>query len=217
MIRDAVMALPVEPGPPRLVLIGYSKGTPDLLDALVSHPEIRPRIAAVVSIAGAVGGSAVADEASESMADMMRFFPGAKCDKGDDEAVASLRPSVRKAWLAEHPLPADVRFYSVVTLPDEARISRILKPTYRQLEKVDARNDSQLIYTDQILPAGTLLGFVNADHWAVALPIARSHPWIGSLLVNHNDYPREALLEAILRFVEEDLGSRQEPRTTPPP
>ena len=34
-IRDAIMAMPAEPGPPRLVLIGYSKGAPDILEAVV--------------------------------------------------------------------------------------------------------------------------------------------------------------------------------------
>jgi hypothetical protein len=208
MIRDEIMAMPEEPGPPRLVLIGYSKGTPDILDAIVSYPEIRPHIAAVVSVAGAVGGSNVAEDASEGMADMMRFFPGAECDKGDDQAVASLRRDVRRQWMAENPLPSDMLFYSVVTLPDEARISRVLKPTYWQLSKLDLRNDSQVFYYDQIIPNGSLLAFVNADHWAVVLPIKRSHSIVGSLLVNHNDYPREALLEAILRFVEEDLDAR---------
>ena len=67
--------------------------------------------------------------------------------------------------------------------------------------------DGQLFYQDEIVPTSTLLGFMNADHWAIALPIARAHPWIGGLFVNHNDYPREALLEAILRFVEEDLAA----------
>jgi hypothetical protein len=207
-IRDAIMAGPADPGPPRLVLIGYSKGAPDILEAVVSFPEIRDRIAAVVSVAGAVGGSPIAEDSSESLADLMRFFPGATCDVGDEAAVASLRPDVRKTWLAEHPLPPDVPFYSVVTLPDAARISRILKPTYRKLARLDPRNDSQVIYLDQVVPDSTLLGFMNADHWAIALPIARSHPWIGSLFLNHNDYPREALLEAVLRFVEEDLDSR---------
>lgn len=51
------------------------------------------------------------------------------------------------------------------------------------------------------------MGFLNADHWAVAVPINRSHPAVSKTLVNHNDYPREALLEAVLRFVEEDLAS----------
>jgi hypothetical protein len=42
-IRDAIMAMPEEPGPPRLVLIGYSKGAPDVLEAIVRYPEIRGR------------------------------------------------------------------------------------------------------------------------------------------------------------------------------
>ena len=29
-IRDAILAMPEEPGPPRLVLVGYSKGAPDI-------------------------------------------------------------------------------------------------------------------------------------------------------------------------------------------
>jgi hypothetical protein len=46
---------------------------------------------------------------------------------------------------------------------------------------------------------------VNADHWAVSVAIARSHPVVGSTLVTRSDYPREALAEAVLRFIEEDL------------
>ncbi len=63
-----------------------------------------------------------------------------------------------------------------------------------------------MIYADQIVPGSTLLGFLNADHWAVVLPIGRSHRLIGETLVDHNDYPREALLEALLRYVAEDLA-----------
>jgi hypothetical protein len=37
------------------------------------------------------------------------------------------------------------------------------------------------------------------------VPIARTHPTLAATFVAHNDYPREALLEAVLRFVEEDL------------
>jgi hypothetical protein len=206
LIRDAIMAMSEEAGPPRLVLMGYSKGAPDILEALVNYPEIRPRIAAVVSAAGAVGGSLLAEGATESQADMVRHFPGATCGAGDQDAVQSLRIGVRRQWLREHPLPSGIRYYSLVTLPDRERISRILSPSYDKLAKVDARNDSQVIYSDEFIPGSTLLGFVNADHWAIALPISRSHPWVGSMFVSHNDYPREALLEAVLRYVEEDLG-----------
>ena len=53
------------------------------------------------------------------------------------------------------------------------------------------------------------MGYVNADHWAVALPIARSHWFIASVFVTENDYPREAMAEALLRFIEEDLDARE--------
>jgi pimeloyl-ACP methyl ester carboxylesterase len=207
-IRDAIMAMPGEAGPPRIVLFGYSKGTPDVLEAVVRYPELQQRVAAVVSIAGAVGGSPLANDAKQGQADLLRHWPKARCDSGDGGAVESLRPEVRKMWLAQNPLPAAIRYYSVVTLPDPGRISNIVEPTYRKLSKIDPRNDSQVIYSDQIIPGSTLVGFLNADHWAVNVPIDRAHAVIGSTLVNHNDYPREALLEALLRYVEEDLSAR---------
>ena len=64
-----------------------------------------------------------------------------------------------------------------------------------------------MIFYDQIVPGSVLVGYVNADHWALAVPIARSHVMVGALFVNRNDYPREALMEALLRFIEEDLAS----------
>jgi hypothetical protein len=50
------------------------------------------------------------------------------------------------------------------------------------------------------------MAYINADHWALAVPIARTHSIVGSLFVTQNAYPREALAEAVLRFVEEDLA-----------
>jgi len=204
-IRDAIMDMSPPEGGPRVVLIGYSKGAPDILEAVVAYPEIRARIAAVVSAAGAVGGSPLANDAEQYQADLMRHFPGATCTPGDGGAVQSLRPAVRKAWLAQHPLPDEVHFYSLVTFPQQERISSILKSSYDKLARIDSRNDSQVIFYDQVIPGSTLLGYVNADHWALAVPIARTHPTIGALFVTQNAYPREALTEAILRFVEEDL------------
>jgi hypothetical protein len=209
-IRDALLALPkVEGALPRIVLVGYSKGAPDIMEALVAYPEIRDRVAAFVSAAGAVGGSALANDATESQVNMLQHFPGAKCQPGDGKSVESLRPATRKKWLSEHTLPADVPYYSLVTLPQPERISRALGSSYKKLSRIDGRNDSQVIFYDQLLPDSKLLGYVNADHWALAVPITRVHTTVGSLLVTHNDYPREALLEAILRFIEEDQpGSR---------
>jgi hypothetical protein len=206
-LRDAIMAMDAPAGAPRLVLVGYSKGAPDILEAVVSYPEIRPRIAAIVSAAGAVGGSPLANDAEQYQADLLRHFPDATCTSGDGGGVESLRTSTRKAWLAEHPLPPDVPYYSFVTLPQPDRISSILSSSYDKLSRIDARNDSQVIFYDEVIPGSVLGGYINADHWAIAVPIARTHSTIGSLFVTQNAYPREALMEAILRFVEEDLAT----------
>jgi pimeloyl-ACP methyl ester carboxylesterase len=210
-IRDYIEALPPELAEREIVLIGYSKGAPDILEAMVNYPELHPRIAAVISVAGAVGGSPLANTADQKDLNIMQHFPGSDCSEGDGGALDSLRPSTRRTWLAENPLPPDVPYYSVVTYPHPDRISSVLGSTYRKLSKVDARNDSQVIYYDQMIPNGTLVGFVNADHWAVAVPIGRGHTFLGKTFVDKNDYPREALFEALLRFIEEDLELRARP------
>jgi hypothetical protein len=207
-IRDTILAMPLRSHERRLVLIGYSKGAPDILQAVVDYPEIRGRVAAVVSAAGVIGGSPLANSAKQSQVDLLRFWPGAKCREGDEQAVNSLRPGVRRAWLAHNPLPQDFPYYSVVTYPDPARISAVLRTSYHKLGKIDARNDSQMIFYDEVIPRSTLTAYVNCDHWALAVPMNRTHPVIGVLLTTKNAYPREALLEAVLRYVEEDLNNR---------
>lgn len=206
-VRDAVMAHPEGSAPVRIVLIGYSKGAVDALEALVQYPEIRSRVVAVVSAAGSIGGSPLANEADQSLAELLQYFPESKCGPGDGGGIASLRPAARRAWLAEHPLPTGVRYYSIVTFPNPARISLALLPSYRKLAQVDGRNDGQMVFYDQVIPGSQLIAYVNADHWALAVPIARSHAMIGALLVTQNAYPREALAEAVLRYVEEDLST----------
>jgi len=205
-IRDAIMGMMPSNKEPDLVLIGYSKGAPDMLEALVYYPEIRERIAAVVSIAGAVGGTPLANDATLSQLDLLRLWPDARCVEGDGGAMESLRPSVRKSWLAENSLPDSLSYFSLVTYPEPERISSVLHYSYKKLSRIDARNDSQLIFYDQVVPSSTLLGFANADHWALAVPIARSHPKVGSIFADQNQYPREAMFEAILRFIEEQLA-----------
>ena len=207
-IRDGILALNLPSADRRLVLVGYSKGVPDILEAIVKYPEIRTHLAAVVSAAGAVGGSPLANSAKESDANLLQHWPGARCAKSDGHAVESLRPNVRQNWLAQNPLPRDIPYYSVVTFPDPSRISSVLRGSYDKLSKIDARNDSQLLFYDQVIPGSSLVAYVNADHWAIGVPVDRTHPWITSMFATQNAYPREALAEALLRFVEEDLPAQ---------
>jgi len=204
-IRDAIMEHSEELEPGQLVLIGYSKGAPDLLQAVVSYPEFHSYIAGVVSVAGAVGGSPLANSASESDLNLLKYFPESECSGGDGHAVESLRPAVRRQWLQENPLPESLRYYSLVTFPEPDRISSVLKTTHKKLAAIDPRNDSQVIIYDQIIPRSTLMGYLNADHWAISVPILEEHPFIGKHFVDKNDYPRQAVFEAVMRFIEEDL------------
>ena len=201
-------ALPAEDLARPLILMGYSKGTPDILEALVRYPRLAQNVTAVLSLAGSVKGSPLADEASQGQANLLTHVPGSTCDKGDEGAVDSLRTEVRQTWLAANPLPDTPRYYSVVTYPDYDRVSWGLRKSYRALSRVDARNDTQVVIYDQMIPQSTLVAFINADHWAIAVPVTRKHGFIGSTFVNHNDYPREAMLEALLRYIEEDLAER---------
>jgi hypothetical protein len=109
----------------------------------------------------------------------------------------------RIAWLADHPLPRDRTYFSVAAFTDRAHVSRPLEQSYRELSRIDPRNDGQVIATDAIIPGSHLLGYLNADHWAVALPLAHNSPKLRSVFAGRNDYPREILLEAIVRLVEE--------------
>ena len=204
-IRDGIAALPAKFDDYSILLIGYSKGAPDILQAIVQYPELGERVVAVISLAGAIGGSPLANAADQKDLNLIRRFPGANCSEGDGGAMDSLRPATRRSWLAHNPLPDNIAYYSLVTYPSPDRVSSVLGSSYRKISQVDARNDSQVIYYDQIIPGSTLLGFLNADHWAVAVPIARIHSFIGTAFADKNDYPREAMVEAVFRFIEEDL------------
>lgn len=208
MINDYVAGLSGRDAQRRLILLGYSKGSPDILTAIVEYPELAKRVDAVISLAGAVGGSPLSEEATQAKANMLTVLPGSRCEEedGDNDAVNSLRPDVRRAWLKANPLPQDIRYYSVITFPEPDRVSWALKNSYVLLGETDIRNDTQLVIFDQFIPGSKVAAVVNADHWAIAVPIARSHAILGDTLVNKNDFPREAFMEALLRYVEEDIA-----------
>jgi hypothetical protein len=199
-----------------LVLVGYSKGLPDIFSFLTNYPDLSRRVTAVVSYSGAVWGSALAEGANEKQLRWLTRVPGAECEKKDALALEALMPTNRKQWFAEHTLPEHIRYYSVVSFPDPDNISNGLKGSHIKLGQLqDARNDSQLVFYDQVIPGSTLLGFFNADHWAMAVPIARQHRVSQALFADKNDFPREIALEAILRYIEEDLLTRNDVSTMP--
>jgi len=207
-IKNHVMNLSEQEKHRPIILIGYSKGAADVLQAVTMHPELRERVVAVISVAGAVGGSPLANAARQSHLNLLSYIPMSGCEMGDNKAIESLHTENRQRWLAENPLPGNIRYYSVISYPESDRISFGLKPSHGKLSEFDSRNDGQLIFYHQLIPASTLLAFVNADHWAMSIPVARQKLFNRISFANKNEYPREVLLEAILRFVEEDLNGQ---------
>ena len=198
-IADYLDAWPVWPDAP-LVLIGYSKGTIDILQFLVDFPAQAQQVDAVVSVAGSVGGSPLADEFKGLYEFLFSHLPSGHCPPGDGDVVQSLRTDARDAWLRDNELPAAIDYYSIAAFTTRDRVARSLVIAWETLLKYQRRNDGQLLVHDALIPGSTLLGYLDADHWAVALDIEDESP-----LLAHRDeeaeFPHLALLHAILRQV----------------
>lgn len=195
---------PADPGLP-LVLVGYSKGTTDILQFLVDYPARAAAVDAVVSIAGAVGGSPLADRFGGLYNLTLSHLPTGRCEKGDGDVVDSLRTDVRRPWLAEHELPDHVRYYSLTAFTVRDRVARALVSPWKMLLKLDRRNDGQLLPRDTLLPDSTVLGYLNADHWAVAMRLEDDLEFFAARR-DGTPFPHTALLQAILRYVGEDAA-----------
>ena len=188
----------------RVILLGYSKGAVDILQFLLDEPVLASRVGAVVSVAGPIYGSPLADQGAWWYRHFLRNAFADKCDPGDGGVVDSLRPAERAAWMHSHGLPPHVKYFSIAAFTTEAHLSRGLKLTWEMLGGPQHRNDGQVVAGDAVIPSSVLLGFVNADHWDVALPLERQFPRLASR-PDARQFPRGALLDAILMYVAEAL------------
>lgn len=190
---------PVQPDIP-LVLVGYSKGTSDILQFLVDFPGHASKVAAIVSVAGSVGGSPLAATFDGLYDFLFSHLPSGHCPPGDGEVVDSLRTDVRDQWLHDNELPSHVRYYSLGAFTTHDRIARALVPSWKSLLKHGRRNDGQLLVHDALIPGSTLLGYLDADHWAVALDIEDESPLLAHRKTDAQ-FPHLALLQAVLQQV----------------
>lgn len=140
-------------------------------------------------MAGVINGTPVADKYAETYANWFKNIPSKECEPGDGGVLKSLKRSVQFPWMAVNPLPQNVRYYSLVAFPHRDNIQPGLLLTYDLLRSIGPRNDGQVIFYDQVIPGSSLLGYINLDHWAVAVPVkektasfawevASSHPHV---------------------------------------
>src|SRR4030095_8406030 len=99
----------------RAVLWGYAKGAVDVVEALATFPELAPRVAALVSVAGPITGSPICDDFAPWQRAGIASGASPFCGGGRG-AIGSLRREERRAFLARAQLPASVRYFSVIAM-----------------------------------------------------------------------------------------------------
>ena len=188
----------------RIIVIGYSKGALDALRFLVDFPALAAQVDAVVSVAGPIYGSPLAEMAEAPYGRLLAKLPYDKCPPGDAEVIQSLDPTVATQWLATNPLPTRVRYYSITGFTTRERMARSLVPTWKILNRTDVRNDGQVVAADAVIPGSTLLGYANADHWGIAESIEEVRTFLAAR-PDPTPFPLEPLLRSIVLFVSDDL------------
>ncbi len=190
----------------KYIVLGYSKGAPDLQTMLATDKEAAGLVAAFVTVAGAVGGSPIADFLPAQLDKYMQMMKFGNC-KGDvSTGFKSLRRDVRQAFLASYPNPI-VPSYSVAAVSDPSNTSKMLLESWKLLSVYDSKQDSQLTRQDSIIPGAKYLGTARADHLAVGLPLDKLADKSLLSFLDHGKYPRAALLESLVRYVIQDLDT----------
>ena len=182
----------------KYILVGYSKGAPDIQEALANDAQARNLVAAFISVAGAVGGSPIAETMPAIVERYSSTLKLGSCEGDMAEAFKSLRQDIRQQFLSAHPEPL-VPSFSLAAVSDSATTSRMLLEAWKVLTAYDPRTDSQLLLFDAMVPGGNYLGTLHADHLAVALNYSGSADSAVRSAADHNRFPRAALLEAAVR------------------
>ena len=189
------------------IVVGYSKGTPDIQEAL-ARERLGDKVAAFVSVAGASGGSPMADAMPGQADRWIQQFKFKTC-KGDmSTGFKSLAKAARQAFLASFPNPF-VPTYSVVAASAKGNTSKALQQTWMLMNAFDPIHDGQLTRQDAIIPGSKYLGVVKGDHFAVALPFDKSPDSTIRNTMDKTRYPRATLLETVVRIVQAELAKTE--------
>lgn len=190
----------------KYVVVAYSKGAPDVQEALANDRQAQSAVAAFVTVAGAVGGSPIAETMPSIVERYTSTLKLGTCDGDVAQAFQSLRQDVRKRFNADHPDPL-VPSFSLAAVSDTTTTSKMLLEAWRLLTAYDPRTDSQLLQEDALIPGGNILGVLRADHLAAALNYESSADSQIRSFTDHNHYPRVALFEAAVRFAIDSVNT----------
>ena len=95
--------------------------------------------------------------------------------------------------VAGHPSAAGARALFFPGVVCQVRGYAVAPAAYLQAPgEIDPLNDGQLLFIDQLIPGSALLGYVNADHWTVAIPVEEKFSGRDPALKDRNRKLRDA-------------------------
>ena len=207
--------------PDKVFLLGYSKGTPDILSFLVHHPEYHDQIKGVFTWAGAAGGSYTADGIYSQIKDlpiedtydylsallsvispaMLNRVGVRRLEEYDVKgAINDLRTEVREAFNRKHASYLDglnIPLFALTGATTPLEVPNVQFMDAVRLSSHDANNDMQLTQKQALVPIGmnTHLAMAHAHHWDVAYaPFPAAMRALTPNLEHH--WPRYAALVA---------------------
>ena len=127
-------------------------------------------------------------------------WPMSRYAAGTGAEIDDLRREPRLAWWRCYGAGIGIPLFSLVAVPRPEHVSPMLSAMHARLAASDPRNDGQLLWYDAIAPLGSLLCYVNADLWTIAIDFNHQVPLMAGLF--RDDVPRSALVEAAIEVVD---------------
>ncbi len=191
----------------RILLVGYSKGVIDSLEALrildLSLSGKRKSLS-LVSVAGPIMGSPFADRFEAVYRAISPRVNPFNCSASDGDDISSVTRLERRKRMTEQVKPEGVSYFSIAVRGQPNDFAIPLRILYRQLERVGGDNDGQILLSDSILPNSQLLAIAKSDHWSIALPRGANNSWLLHAISSKQTFPRVALLRAVIGWVIEE-------------
>ncbi|MFV1873034.1 MAG: hypothetical protein ACMZ64_06925 [Oleiphilus sp.] len=210
--------------PEDIVLIGYSKGAPDIYQLLVERPDLKDRIRCIFNWGGAIGGSYLADDIYNSIKDMKMpkvekamtsllslISPAINIQSGmlrrfDEynikEAVRDLTTHARNEFLETHtPFlnQLGIPIFNITGSTTAVDVPYFQIQGVMEINRYDSNNDMQLTQAQSKLriPMATDLGMLRAHHWDMSYDAFPKLMRFGSPNLDH-PFPKEAAVRAML-------------------
>lgn len=210
--------------PGDIILIGYSKGAPDIYHLLVARPDLKDRIRCIYNWGGAVGGSYLADDIYNSIKDMnipkveqalstflSLISPAINVQSGTfrrideyniKEAVYDLTTHARETFLNENMellKSLDIPVFNITGSTTAMDVPYFQMQGVMEINRYDSNNDMQLTQAQAKMktPMATDLAMLRAHHWDMSYDAFPKLMRFGSPNLDH-PFPKEAAAKAMI-------------------